>query len=154
MFSGCVNLSEITLPSKISSIGPFAFEGCNSIMEMTLPPSLKDLDSDAFNNASIADLNIEGDIEIIGDRAFQDCNIGNGLEMPTSVVSIGDMAFDTMSIRSIDLTKCKRLMYIGNDALYSNNLLRITLPDDPFSRHYYDYGERHLTTLRLPSSLT
>lgn len=154
MFSGCFNLSEITLPSKISSIGSFAFEGCNSIAEMTLPPSLKDLDSDAFNNASITELNIEGDIEIIGDRAFQECNIGNGLEVPTSVVSIGDMAFDTMSIRSIDLTKCSRLMYIGNDALYSNNLLRVTLPDDPFSRHYYDYGERHLTTLRLPTSLT
>ena len=67
----CSSLSEIVIPSSVTSIGDSAFYGCNSLSEIVIPSS----------------------VTSIGDRAFYGCNSLSEIVIPSSVTSIGDSAF-------------------------------------------------------------
>ena len=64
MFQGCSNLTTVTFPFKLASIGANAFYGCSSLTSGDLS-SLTDLTS-------------------IGASAFQGCSSLTGLKLPTA----------------------------------------------------------------------
>ena len=47
-FNGCSNVSLLSLPNYVNSIGAFAFSGCSSIVSITIPESLSIVGSAAF----------------------------------------------------------------------------------------------------------
>ena len=71
-FSGCTNLTTITIPDSVTSIGNFAFIECTNLTTITIPDS----------------------VTSIGDGAFSWCENLTSITIPDSVTSIGDLAFD------------------------------------------------------------
>ena len=70
-FSGCDNLTDVTIPDSVTSIGECAFCDCESLTNVTIPDS----------------------VTSIGDEAFCDCESLISVTIPASVTSIGDEAF-------------------------------------------------------------
>ena len=42
-FSGCTNLTSVTIPGNVTSIGDYAFGGCKALEELTIPEGVKKL---------------------------------------------------------------------------------------------------------------
>ena len=67
----CLSLSEIVIPSSVTSIGDSAFSGCVSLPEIVIPSS----------------------VTSIGDRAFEDCSSLKYISIPKSVVGLNGNPF-------------------------------------------------------------
>lgn len=67
----CRDLTSVTIPSSVTSIGEYAFYACTGLTSVTIP---------------------EG-VTIIGNYAFSGCTGLTSVTIPTSVTSIGEYAF-------------------------------------------------------------
>ena len=72
-FSGCSNLREISLPSKLEEINYMAFSYCESLEEIRFPESIKYIDSSSLficNNLKRIEVpsSIKNDFRIIKKR--------------------------------------------------------------------------------------
>ena len=48
VFSGCGDMTYVTLPEKLEHIGPYAFKNCTGLVVLQLPPTVKYIDYQAF----------------------------------------------------------------------------------------------------------
>ena len=132
LFSGCLNLKEITLSSKltkiedkfcfenknlttvntegnITEIGKSAFFGCVNLEDISFMDNVKNIDIAAFENCvNIKSLKLDY-IENIGDYAFSNCvNIEN-LDI-VNVKNIGNMSFSNLEkIKNITFNKLESI---------------------------------------------
>lgn len=108
-FSGCTELTSVTIPKSVTSIGVNAFESCNNLKKVFV----QDIEawcrinflsnvSNPLNyahhlykdeNTEITDLVIPNSVTSIGWGAFWGCTGLNSVTFPNSVTSIGDFAF-------------------------------------------------------------
>ena len=70
-FYGCYSLSEIVIPSSVTSIGQHAFYGCRSLLEIVIPSS----------------------VTSIGDWAFSFCSSLKYISIPKSVIGLNGNPF-------------------------------------------------------------
>lgn len=95
-FSGCVNLSEVTLPESCTTIGNSAFAGCKNLQKINIPKKCVGIGNSAFMGCEnfSGTLNIPESCTIIGSSAFQGCK---GLEqvniLAKDLTGIGEQAF-------------------------------------------------------------
>ena len=90
----CSSLSEIVIPSSVTSIGDSAFWGCNSLSEIVIPSSVTSICDWAFWNCrSLSEIVIPSSVTSIGKGAFYVCDSLSEIVIPSSVTSIGDSAF-------------------------------------------------------------
>ena len=91
-FSGCYNLSEITLPSTITSIESGAFYG-TSITSFNYPQNLTSISSWVFQNTNLKEFAVPEKVTEINDNAFKECYDLVKITIPKSVTYIGTDAF-------------------------------------------------------------
>ena len=70
-FYECYDLTAVTIPSSVTSIGDWAFSHCSGLTSVTIPNS----------------------VTSIGKWAFDDCGSLTSVTIPSSVTSIGNYAF-------------------------------------------------------------
>ena len=93
-FFFCSSLSEIVIPSSLTSIGDNAFYGCDSLSEIVIPSSVISICDSAFSDCcSLSEIVIPSSVTSIGDNAFYGCDTLSEIVIPSSVTSIGDSAF-------------------------------------------------------------
>ena len=92
LFTECVNLSILSLPSGITSIGNYAFMSCPNLALTSLPSGLTS----------------------IGEAAFQNCSNISLTSLPSGLTSIGTMAF----YRCTNLTS---ITFEGTPTTIANN---------------------------------
>lgn len=74
-FSGCENLEDITFSNKLTTIGESAFYACYALKELDLPDSLQVIDSYAFKYCSaIERVVIPQNVTTINSYAFDICS--------------------------------------------------------------------------------
>ena len=104
-FNGCINLTEINMPTSILKIGSSAFSECEGLSSISIPTSVTSISSLAFHNcAGLTSLVIPDNVTSLGSSAFYGCNlksvvIGNGI--PT----IYDYTFSRNTIKSLIVGK-------------------------------------------------
>ena len=127
-FSGCSDLTSVTIPNSVTSIGWYAFENCYGLMSVTIPNSVTEIGPSTFSGCrSMTDVTIPNSVTSIGDRAFKDCQNLTGLTIPNSVTTIGDNAFYNCSaLTSVSIPNS--VSSIGDDAFFRcSELTRIVV---------------------------
>ena len=75
-FEGCSSLTQITIPSSVTSIGESAFRGCSSLTQITftIPSSVTSIGEFAFSYCpSLTQITILSSVTSIGNSAFIFC---------------------------------------------------------------------------------
>jgi len=96
MFQECTNLTNVTIPNGVTSIGAYAFSSCKSLTSVTIPSS----------------------VTSIGDRAFIDCTGLTSVTIPSGVTSIGEAAF--ANCKSLTSVTFEGTTNLGSDPFYGD----------------------------------
>lgn len=137
-FSGCSNLSAITLPENLTEIGNSAFNKCLSLSgNLILPEKLNKIGNFAFSECSKlnGDLIIPDSVTHIGCYAFQLCNGFKGqLRLSDNLELVGDGAFNHCTgFKGDTLTIPSSLKIVGGNYLTETN--------SGYGSHvFYDFG--------------
>ena len=153
-FSGCGRLREITIPSSVTTIGKAAFSGCAEIKKITIPEGVTAIENSTFSGCTrLSEINILGNITSIGDNAFARCAFTD-ITLPESVTSIGKGAFSNCKFTKITIPES--VTNIGEGAFsYCNALREITIPEGVTSIEYEAFRDCiGLKTIILPNSIT
>ena len=128
-FWGRSSLSEIVIPSSVTSIGNSAFSYCSSLSEVVIPSSVISIGNSAFSNcSSLSEVVIPSSVTRIGDSAFFYCSSLSNIVIPSSVTSIGNYAF--LNCRSLsDIVVPSSVTSIGDGAFVGCSSLKyISIP--------------------------
>ena len=155
-FSYCVSQSEIVIPSSVTSIGDSAFSSCDSLSKIVIPSSVTSIGKGAFSRCvSLSEIVIPSSVTSIGKGTFSYCYSLSEIVIPSSVTSIGDGAFyDCGSLSEIIIPSS--VTSIGGSAFsrcYS--LSEIVIPSSVTSigDSAFSYC-RSLSEIVIPSSVT
>ncbi|MDR0294219.1 MAG: leucine-rich repeat domain-containing protein [Oscillospiraceae bacterium] len=89
-FYGCTGLTDIRIPNGVASIGKQAFAGCTGLISITIPDSVTSIDVGAFRRCTgLTDVTIPESVTSIGNQAFFGCTGLTNITVPDSVTSIG-----------------------------------------------------------------
>jgi hypothetical protein len=150
-FSGCGNLTSLSLPSGLANIGEEAFQN-SSLASVIIPSRVAEIGPGAFAGcSSLSSVTLPESLVSIGERAFTGCGL-------TSVVvpsgAIGHSAFE--SCRSLTNAILKRGVSLGPLAFsFCINLTQIELPEDLKNIPNGTFAECiRLARITIPSSVT
>ncbi len=94
-FRNCENLESVTISACVKNLDSYAFEYCISLTSITIPDSVTNIGYFAFNGCdSLVSADIGNSVTSIGERAFEGCDNLTSITIPNSVTSIGDEAFN------------------------------------------------------------
>lgn len=114
-------VKKVTIPEGVETIGYQAFCSCSNLTEITLPSTITSIESEAFEGTGITSFNYPQNITNIPNGAFANTNLTE-FSVPEKVTEIDDNAF----YNCYDLTKIsipKSVTYIGSDVFkYCRNL--------------------------------
>jgi len=103
-FAYAVDLSNVKLPSTLTTIDYGAFKNCYDLNSIEIPESVTHLGSSVFAFSKLESVNIPSAITSISDSLFIGCNLSN-FRIPSSITSIGKYAFayNKASFTSIEI---------------------------------------------------
>jgi len=172
--------TDLVIPETIDSypvtaIDDFAFSYYSDMTTLTLPDTIVSIGSNAFVGCtSLKELNIPDSVRFIGDSAFSDCSSLTELVVPETVTTIEDYAFfacdslDTITVWStsnidqlFDISHIRKVI-IGDGALsvnanafeYCIALESVQLPDSLTSiKECAFIGCKNLKDINFPKEL-
>ena len=157
-FSGCENLTDITLPESVTSIGGFAFSrtgltsitipknvrsigngafyGCNSLKSITIPKGVSCIDYNTFMScSSLTSITLPEGLETIQNQAFSGCRSLKSITIPEGVKWIdGDTFYECSSLKSVMIPKS--VVDISSGAFSSCKKIVITCYKDSAAYRY------------------
>ena len=93
-FYNCNNLTSVTIPNTVTSIGNSAFAGCVNLTTVTIPNSVKSIGSFAFSGCKkLKSVNINS-VTSIGGRAFYNCSNLTSVFISNSLTDVPNNAFE------------------------------------------------------------
>ena len=115
-FAGCSGLTSFTIPSSVTSIGGSAFEGCSGLTSFTIPSSVTSIEKLAFYGCSgLTSFTIPSSVTWIGDYAFYGCSGLTSFTIPSSVTSTGWGVFQGCSGLTSIYVYPEKLPKLGED---------------------------------------
>ena len=142
--------------SELTSIGFGAFYNCASLTSINIPNNVTEICDSAFYGCyNLTSIDIPNGVTSIGIAAFEKCSGLTSIDIPDSVTSIGNAAFNGCS----GLTSCtigSSVTSIGDSAFYQcSGLTSIVIPNSVTSiGDSAFYQCRSLTNINIPSSVT
>ena len=126
-FYGCVNLSYVDIQGSVSMIPISAFQYCEKLTKLNLPSSVNSIENSAFMGcSSLTSFNSPSCLTRIGNSAFQDCILLNEVRFSDSLNSVGNSAFNgCVGLSAIQIPN--NIVAINDSTFYGcSNLSQIT----------------------------
>ena len=124
------NLTSITIPDGVTTIGADAFWGCENLISVIIPDSVTLISNNAFWGCeSLTKIIIPDSVTLISNNAFRNCKGLTNVTIPDSVTKIGYGAFyNCINIKNINIpdsvTEINGYAFNGCE-----NLTSVTIPD-------------------------
>ena len=171
-FCNYICLTNITLPSSVTSIDTWAFADCVSLTSIILPNSLTNIGENAFYGCNkLRNITLPEGLITIGESAFCGCGSLKSIALPQSLISIDYYAFEACSglekviIDSISAFAQNDFsdnplyyaehLYLSSDI--ENEITEITAEDFNGCKKISDFafaGMNNLTSIIIPNSVT
>ncbi len=117
-FSHKTNITSITIPNSISSIGTQAFIGCTNLTSLTIPDSVTSIGEKAFMVcSSLTSVAIGSGVEEIGESTFRGCSNIEYVVIGTGVKRIEWSAFE-------ECTKLESVYYMGSGSDWNSIIIK------------------------------
>lgn len=157
-FSGCKNLTKVSLSNNLEIVKEMAFDNCN-LKFFQLPDSIKEIEWLAFSGVkdSIKEFYLPKNLEKISPFAFDHLNVDK-LYIPKSVIDFSSVAFKSVKEFIVDKDNPKYASVDGN--LYSKDLktlIRLGENNNKFldveTIAYGSFWNAHSNKIELPKSV-
>lgn len=129
-FRGFKDLTQVTLPDSLTSIGDYAFYSCSSLVSISIPDGVTEIGNSAFCGCSkLINASVGGGVTVIDKYAFDSCSSLVRIAIPDSVTSIGGWAFSGCSSLA-SITIGSGVASIGSQAFWGcSSLTDVYLTD-------------------------
>ena len=155
-FYDCTSLTKVKIPEGVTYIPKELFYNCTSLKEVTLPDTVTTIDNAAFNSCSaLTKITLPTSLQTIGASAFYKCEALTRVDIPADVTSIGSFAFNgCINLGTISLSSS--LTTIGGSAFREcSKLTQIALPDNLQTIGTSTFKDcTGLTKILLPEGIT
>lgn len=154
-FSGCVNLTGVTIPPSVKSLGITAFYQCTSLTEVQLPANgVETISRFAFAGCTaLSTLTLPASVTSLGRSAFGGCSALTSVTIPPGV-AVGESAFSGCS-GLINLSIAPSVASIGPQAFrYCSGLTAVIIPNVSNLQDKVFANCRGLTSVNIPASVT
>ena len=104
-FYGCSNLDGVTLPSSLTAIGTSAFAECTALTSVAIPSGVTTVNMEAFKNCkSLTEVTVAAGVQKIEDNVFEGCENLESILLPSSLKTLGWYAFQNCkSLKSVTI---------------------------------------------------
>ena len=152
-FSGCINLTEVTLSESVAKIERDAFSGCTSLTEIVLPENMTEIGSVAFSGSGLISVDIPDEVAVLEIGAFRDCKALKEVKLGKNTETISGCAFSgCTALEQINLEKVKE---IGFEAFMGcESLTEVTFGNLETVGYYAFKDCTGLKKVTLPGMLT
>ncbi len=129
-FFGCSALKSLLLPSALTSVGAWAFSCCESLESIVMPDDLSMIPEAAFwGCVSLKNVTLPSGLKRIGAAAFTECKSLSSINLPVGLKTIEQSAFqECTGLTSVVVPD--GVDSLGNGAFYGCTALqKVTLPE-------------------------
>lgn len=120
------SLTEISLPSTLTTLGDYAFYNQNKVTKLTIADGLTTIGRYAFYYCSgLTDITWPSTLKTIGNYAFRDCDALTKVELPEGLTTLNSNAFRHCdNLEEVILPSS--LQSVNNPFYYCNKLTKMT----------------------------
>ena len=154
-FFNCTALVSAPIPETVTSIGDSAFYSCIQLTSIVIPSGVTVIQPSSFDSCrSATSVSIPVGVTTIGNNAFYNCTSLPSVTIPSTVTSIGSFAFSfCVALTSIEIPAGVTAISSSTFA-DSTSLTSVVLPAGITSIGQSAFGNcTSLTTLVLPSTV-
>lgn len=154
-FMSCVGLTSIDIPETVTIIDTGAFSTCTGLTSVNLPVSITYLGTDVFYQCSgLTSVIIPNSVPFIGSGTFAYCSSLTDIAIPSSVTYIGDWAFSECSgLVSVHIPNT--VTYIDDFAFHGcSGLVSVNIPNSVTYIGKEAFMDCSLPSIYIPSSVT
>ena len=154
-FYNCSSLTDVIIPSTVTSVGASAFYGCGALKSVIIPASVTSIGTSAFQGCgALEGVTIPVSVQSIGYRAFRNCIGLKSVSIPVSISKIEDETFyGCISLAEVNLPVTVKT--IDSYAFYGCSALKtLNIPygiEEIFDNAFYGCGS--LPAVTFPASL-
>lgn len=155
VFQECTNLTNVSIPSSVTSISSATFYGCTNLKSITIPSSVTSIGCGAFCRCTnLTNLDLGNSVTDIGANAFDGCSSLRSVTIPSSVNSIGAKAFGgCTSINRVYIDDLSAWCKINFSELYSSTYGYYSSNPLTYSHRLFLNG-REIIDLVIPEDVT
>ena len=162
-FSGCTNLTSVTIPGNVTSIGDYAFSSCKSLEELTIPEGVKKLGAKIIADTYIEKIKVPSTVtqcsstysnsldwgSLAGDEVLTEVEFAEGMTTIPAYICENASSMEKVVIPST-------VTDIGWSAFYGCTSLKgVSLPDGLTKIDNYAFDRcKSFTDVRVPKSVT
>ena len=135
---GYPNITKVTIPSSVESIGGSAFLNCRKLVSITLPDSVEKLGDHAFYDCvKLTSVALSRSMTEIGERTFAFCHDLERVTIPKSVTKIDYTAFSHCDkLADIAYGGTKEAWETTGYEMPGNQTVKLHYNCDSFDGHY------------------
>ena len=149
------NITSITIPNSVTSIGESTFRNCTSLISIEIPNSVTSIGASAFSGCTgLASVKISKSVTSIERNTFTDCTSLTSVKIPNSVTSIESSAFwNCISLTSVEIPNS--VTSIGNYVFFNCiSLTSVVIPNSVISIGLNAFCDcDRLSSVEIPTSV-